>query len=368
MKILGRLIFKEHLNNFLVTYFIFFTITLSFDFIEKIDDIIKAKLNLQDSLIYYLYRSIYLHSEYSNYALLISALITLNMLSQRNELTALFTSAVSLKRILYLSLSFVAFAGILNFTFSAYVSPRFQLKSEQKINKGLLNTGNIDDLIFKKDFGFIFIDLVIPTENILLNAYIVEINPQTHSIEHITFARKIEYQGSSWTAFDVKKTNIIKKQVSFTDKIVLNELKNLEDLSPLPYKAEWLTINDNIKVIKGGLKSGININNYLYMLTRKLFSYISLILLFLLSFPMGIQLGRTKKNVEVLFLSIVMFAGYAVIEMVVFRISRSANLSFAVPPIILSGLILSLTYLFWKTHFFWWGDKKDPLKVKYQKQ
>ncbi len=368
MKILSRLIFKEHLNNFLVTYFIFFTITLSFDFIDKIDDIIKAKLSLYDSIVYYLFRSIYLHSEYSNYALLISALISLNLLSQRNELTALFTSAVSLKRILYLSMSFVILAGAFNFFLSSYLSPKFLLKSEQKINKGLSDIGNIDDLIFKKDFGFIFIDLVVPAEDILLNCYIVDINPRTNLIEHIIFAKKIERQGGNWIAFNVKKTDVNKKEVLFSEQLVIDELKNLKELSPLSYRAEWLTIRDNIKVIKGGLKSGININSYLYLLTRKIFSFLSLLLLFLLSFPFGIQLGRTKKNVEVLFLSILIFTAYAVIEMVIFRISRSANLYFAIPPVILSVIVLTFTYLTWKNHFFWWGEKKALPGERYLKQ
>lgn len=368
MKILNKLIFKELISSFFITYLVFFTITFSFDFIDKFDDILKAKLALSDTLLFFLFRCIYLHSEYSNYALLISVIIALNIMSQRNELISLFTSAISIKRILYLISIFVIFIGSINLIFISYLSPRYLFKAEQKINKNLSHIDKIDDLIFKKDFGFVFIDLVVPSENILLNTYLVDINRESKKIESIIYAKKVQKIDKDWIGDDVKKFDIDKKNVQELKSITLSEFKNLKDLSPISYKAEWLTLSDIFKVIRGGMRSGININTYIYTMTKRLFSFFSLLLLFLLSFPLGIQLGRTKKNVEVVFLSIILFTSYAICEMIIFKFSRSINLTFIFPPAILTALIIFTAYLLWKTHFFWWGGKKAPLKEKYQRQ
>ena len=126
MKILRRLFLKELINTFIITYFIFFTITLSFYFIDKFDDVLKAKINLMDTILFFLYRTVYLHSEYSNYALLITIVIGLNIMSQRNELISLFTSAISIRKIFLTIISFVVFLGIINLIFTFIKIPPFQ--------------------------------------------------------------------------------------------------------------------------------------------------------------------------------------------------------------------------------------------------
>ncbi|MCX7990647.1 MAG: LptF/LptG family permease [Proteobacteria bacterium] len=351
MKILAKFFFKELLNTFFITYLVFFTITFSFDFIDKLDDILKAKLSISESVIFFAYRSVYLHSEYSNYAVLIALVIALNIMSQRNELVSLFTSGVFLKKIFSNVLYFVLIIGFVNFIFISYISPKFLLKSEKKINKKIAFE-QIDDLIFKTDEGFIFVDLMIPAENILLNTYIVNVD-DNKKIDKIIQAKRVEKSSSGWVGMDIKKYDVRDKNTTFISFLNLPVLNKLEGLTAVSYKPEWLTLRDIQKVVISGLRSGVNVKNYIYTLTKKIFSFFSLILLTILIFPLGIQLGRMKKNVEVVFLSIIILTAYSIFETVIFRFSRSINLFFVIPPLFIAFFLLLISYFLWKNHFFW---------------
>lgn len=367
MKILTRFFLKELVTNFIITYFVFFTLSLSFDFIEKFDDILRAKINMLDTTLFFIYRSIYLHSEYSNYALLISVVISLNILSQRNELVSLFTSGISMRKIFKTVLKFILFVGLINLFFTLYISPKFLLQAEGKLNKKITAFKEIDDLIFKTSDGFVFIDLIIPTENILLNTYIVNLNNEK-KIDNIIFSKKIEKKDNEWTGTDIKKYDISEKKILSLETIKLTKLKDIEGLTPISYKPEWLTLLDILKVIKAGLKSGISLKNYIYTLTKKIFSLFSLLLLFFLMFPLGVQMGRTKKNVEVIFICSIFLAVYSTLETFIFRFSKAFNLFFIYPPVLLTILTIITSLFFWKKYLIWELDKSGPQAKKHQMQ
>ncbi len=366
MKKLIKLFYKELFNTFGITYLVFFTITFSFDFIDKLDDVLRAKLSLWDSLQFFFYRSLYLHSEYSNYAVLIAIVIALNIMSQRNELVALLTSGITIKRIFTITLSFLLVFGFINIIFITYISPRFLLKAEKKLNKKIYAIESIDDLIFKTENGFIFVDLIIPAEKILLNTYIVNINNK--KIESIVYAKQVKKDSGWWIGKDIKKYDINTKNIKNIDSMNLPHLNYLEGLTTISYKPEWLTLFHLTAVIKNGLKAGINVKNYIYSITKKIFSFFSLILLLFLIFPLGFQLGRMKKNVEVIFFSIIILTCYSIFEIVIFRLARTVNLFFVFPPLFISAILLFFSFIMWKKHFFYKTDNKVLLKGMYRKQ
>ncbi|MCX7771036.1 MAG: LptF/LptG family permease [Proteobacteria bacterium] len=340
MNKLTKLIIKEFFQNLLIVYLVFLTIGFTIDFFDKIDDLYAYKLKFINIIEFFLLRIPYIFSQIHLYALIISALVTINILIQHNEMLAFFTSGIkpirlfSIFLILIISLNSIVFLQNLLFT------PKLLRKSEKKIQKkmNVKDFTNYSDIFIKHKEGFIFIDLLLPNGNFLINTYFIRLN-NNFEVEDVYYARVLERKNNDWIAKDGKWLSLKNNKALLTDEFNFPKLEILQDISKTTYHPDWLTIGDLIKIIRVGIKTGMDITSYNYQLTRKLGSFFYPILLFYLIFPYTLQFGRTKKNKEVIFLGLVFLLSFTIIETFLFRLGQNIGIN---PLIILFILLIAL--------------------------
>lgn len=100
LKLLDRYILKRFLINLLIGLAAWIVIFLVVDMIENISRFIDNKASLEQFLMYYVYYIPYIINLTLPIAMLLSALFTLNVFAQHNEVVAELSSGISLYRIL----------------------------------------------------------------------------------------------------------------------------------------------------------------------------------------------------------------------------------------------------------------------------
>ncbi len=346
MKKIHKLIFTELFVNFFLTYLAFFTIILSIEFLDKIDDLVTQKVGFQLTIKYFLLRIPFIHSQMSLFATIISIMITLNILSQKNEITALLSTGITIKRIFSVLLIFVLFVSIITFFNDNFIYPKCIYKSDVIIKKDQTRkTDQVYELIFKTRDGFIFVNLFIPEKNILLNSYIIKTDKTSKGIENIFFSHLISKDGEDWkteeaTFYDYKaRTSRTLKSVTISD------IGFIENFSNISFKPDWLSFPDLLNIIKSAGKTGVDIKSFHFQMINRITTFISFFLLFYLIFPFGFQLGRNKKNVEIIFYGILILLLFTVARTVIFKMLKTVggnpyiSLMLIVLPPILAGYI-----------------------------
>lgn len=339
MRKINILIFKEFLNSLVITYLAFFTIGFTVDFFDKIDEIYASKLKLFTILSFFIQRIPFIFSQINLYALLISCMVTLNLLSQHNEILSIMISGIKPKRIFITFAGIISIITILEFLNNSFIMPKMLYRSEKKLHTNILRDfSNLSDIFIKHKDGFIFIDLIIPKGNYLINSYFVKIN-KNFEIEDVYYAKVLQRVNNSWQSTDGKWVSIKNNNVDFTKKIQLPDNEILRNIITTTYQQEWLTLKDIVKIIRTGLRSGMNITPYLYTFVKKIGHLLYPLLLFNIVFHFSLQVGRVKKNTEIIFVGMIILLSFTVIESIIFKVMQSMHVN-PIFPLCLIILIL----------------------------
>lgn len=324
MKKIIKLISKEFFQNLIIVYLVFFTIGFTLDFFDKIDDIYAIKLKLIDTLEFFLLRIPYIFSYINLYALIITALITINILIQHNEMLAFLISGIKPIRLFSIFLLLIVFLNTIFFLNNIFLTPKFLRKSEKKLEKkmNVREFTNYSDIFIKHKDGFVFIDLLLPNGNFLINTYYVKLN-NNFTIEDVYYARVLERKNNEWIVKNGRWLSIKNNKIEIKDNFQFPKLEIFQDLTKTTYHPDWLTISDLLKIIKAGKRTGMDISSYQYQFIRKLGYFFYPILLFYIIFPYTFQFGRTKKNKEVVFLGLLFLLFFTVFESFMYRIGQS---------------------------------------------
>lgn len=339
MKKLIKLLSKELLQNLIIVYLVFFTIGFTLDFFDKFDDVYANKLKFFEIIEFFILRIPYIFSQTNLYALIITALVTINILIQHNEMLAFLTSGIKPARIFTIFLLFIISLNTAFFLNYILLMPRLLKKSEKKLEKkfSVKEFTNYSDIFIKHKDGFVFIDLMLPNGNFLINTYYIKIN-SNFEVEDIYYARVLERKNNDWTVKDGKWLSFKNNNIVIKSTFNFPKLEIFQDITKTTYHSDWLTIGDLIKIIKVGKRTGMDINTYQYQLVRKLGYFLYPILLFYLIFPYTLQFGRTKKNKEVIFYGLMFLLFFTIFETFMFRLGQSMGLN----PIFILSIILSL--------------------------
>lgn len=352
MRKIYKLLFSELTLNFFLTYLAFFTILFSIEFLDKIDELVTLKIGLIGTLKFFLLRTPFIHSQISLYATIISIMITLNILSQKNEITALLSSGVPIKRLFTVFLSFSLLLSLITFYNDNFISPKYSYKSEAMLKKGVFaDDSKLSDILFKSKDGFIFVNLFVPEKNILLNTYIVNLENNYTGIESVFFAKVISKEVEGWKAKEVMIYDYKKRQSKRLTNIDVPEFEFFKNLGKHSFKSEWLSINEILKIIHTANKAGVDVRNFYYQLMIRTINVLAFFLIFFLIFPFGFQLGRNKKNVEIIFIGIVILLCYTVIKTFILKIFRTTGVNPFLPVLFITVPLLGLGLLNWKKHF-----------------
>jgi len=352
MKKIYKLIFSELILNFFITYLAFFTIILSIDFLDKIDDLIVQKFNLYGIAKFFFLRTPFIHSQINLYATIISIMITLNIMAQKNETTALLSSGVNIKKIFNTFLIFAIFSAGFTFINDNFIYPKWSFKAENMLKKENLDTeSKVSNLMFKTKEGFIFINLFIPEQNILFDTYIVKLNDTNTALHTVLFSKMTYRSGDVWKTKDGVLYNYTNHSAQKLNDVTLSEIDFFKNFGKFSFKKEWLGIRDILKIINSAKKSGVDITGYYYHLLDKIINVISFFLLFFIIFPFGFQLGRNKKNVEIIFVGILILLCFTVARTFVFKVFKTSGINPVIPLLVIAVPIIALGIINWKKNF-----------------
>jgi len=352
MKKIIILIGKELLHNLIMVYFTFFTIGFIIDFFDKIDDIYTLKLSLGNAITFFILRIPYIISQINIYALIITCLVTINILIQYNEILILLTNGITPKRIFSIFFTFICIINTILFSINVFITPKLLHKSEKKLITKLAakDFTNYSDIFIKHKDGFIFIDLILPNSNFLINTYFIKIN-KNFEVEDVYYARVLEKRNDQWVATDGKWFSIKSNKFEFSYSFSFPEIEILQNIGKTTYHPEWFTFNDLLKIIKVGSKYSMDILPYFYQLIKKSgYLFYPLLLLYLI-FPITLQLGRSKKNKEILFTGLMYILFFSIIESLIFRFSQTAGLNPIIPLLFLIITLYVIGVFIRKTNF-----------------
>lgn len=344
MKKITKLIGYEFLQNLIIVYLVFFTIGLTIDFFDKIDDIYANKLKFGETIQFFLFRIPFILSQINLYALIITVLVSINILIQYNEMLALLTSGIKPIRLFCIFIIFVVSINTIFFLNNLFITPKLLRKSEKKLEKkkNVKEFTNYSDIFIKHKDGFVYIDLLLPNGNFLINTYYVRLN-NNFEVEDIFYARVLERKkNNEWAVKDGKWLSLKNNDVTIKDRFEFPKLEIFQDITKTTYHPDWLTLSDLVKIIKTGKKTGMDINTYQYQLVRKLGYFFYPIILLYLIFPYTMQFGRSKKNKEVVFYGMLFLLLFTIFETFIFRIGQSAKIN---PLVILSIIVIIIPFL-----------------------
>jgi lipopolysaccharide export system permease protein len=99
MTLISRYLFREYIRAVAACLLAALTLFLVIDFVEHADDLIRNRAGVGEIARYYLFRIPGIFVQVSPVAVLLAVLITVSLRSRTNELTAMFSSGISLLRI-----------------------------------------------------------------------------------------------------------------------------------------------------------------------------------------------------------------------------------------------------------------------------
>ena len=280
MKIIDKYILKRYLITFSVMLMMFIPIGITIDVSEKVNKMIEKKIPLQDILVYYGDFTIYFANLLFPIFLFLSIIWFTSKLANNTEIIAILSSGISFSRFLrpfvYGAVIVSIFSLLMGFFLVPQASKGFNDFRYQNL-KGNSQTRETSDIFrqIKKE------------EKIEENIYVSNYNYLSQTgfnftyekindnklVEKVT-ANRIKYNEKTkkYTLYGYNKRRVgtDNDQIQILDKIDLSYNFEPDDLTPVVYVAETMTIGQlNSFINKERKKGNANINTYLVVFYKK---------------------------------------------------------------------------------------------------
>ena len=290
IKILDIYIIKKYLITFLVALFLFIPIGIMIDVAERIDKFKENEIPFNEIVDYYFDFMWYFGNLLFPILLFLSIIWFTSKLANNTEIISVLSSGVSFSRFLRPYLISASFVAIVSFFIGMFVVPEaskgFNEFNYKYLNKKLeiRNTSRVFKQISKNEF--VYVSSYNPTRERAM-----DFSLEYFDNEKLKF--KIMAQSIRWVKSDsVFRLINFKKRIINEDEEILIKKKSIDtifkfqiqDLSPLNYKAETLTLFDLNKFIDSEIKSGSKLINQHLLIRHKRYSLpISVFVLTLIS-------------------------------------------------------------------------------------
>lgn len=276
LKIIDKYILKRYLATFSVMLLLFIPIGIVIDVSEKVNRMIERKVPLGEIMIYYVDFTIYFANLLFPIFLFLSVIWFTSKLANNTEIIAILSSGISFKRFLrpyFIGATLVSlFALLMGFYLVPSASKGFN-DFRYKNLKGNSKTMETTD-IFRQ---------ISENEIIYVNNYnylqktgydfVYEKFKNNVLIEKVHASRiKYNEETKAYTLYNYQKRTIgkLNDYLESEDKKTENYSFEPDDLTPVVYIAETMTIGQLISFIDKEQKKGnANINTYLVVLYKK---------------------------------------------------------------------------------------------------
>lgn len=280
MKIIDKYILKRYLVTFSVMLIMFIPIGITIDVSEKVNKMIEKKIPLKDILIYYADFTVYFANLLFPIFLFLSIIWFTSKLANNTEIIAILSSGISYSRFLRpfmfgavivcifaLLMGFFlvpgASKGFLGFRYE-HLKGNSQTRETSDIFRQIKNEGNIEENIYVRNYNYLSqTGFNFTYERFNDNLLIEKVN-----------ANRIRYDEKTkkYTLYNYNKRIVgpMNDQILFKDKIDVAYNFEPDDLTPVIYVAETMTISElNSFINKERARGNGNINTYLVVFYKK---------------------------------------------------------------------------------------------------
>ncbi len=352
--ILDRYLVRTFLRIFVISLFCAASLYLTVDFFDRIDTVLGGGVTLWTSIRYFLYKLPLMISHVFGFAALFAALFSLGMLSRNNEIMAMRSSGLSLRRISLPLLLLSSLICTLTFFWNEAVVPIFIRKSDT-IYRTEIKKNQPQSLIGTKGIwmreqgSFISVDYFDAKKNVLegISIYLLNRDFQPKGLIEVPSA---QWNGKVWEArggtewFSQPNGQLVQRKASLS--LPLSETP--EDFRLMVRDADEFSFFELQKQIADLKAKGIDATEYEVDLQVKLaISLISLLLVFL-AVPFATRQGSGGGIAKSFGLTMLISFGYWLLMAFSISLGHSA----ALPPWVAAWLpnaTLALVGLFFYT-------------------
>ena len=279
LKIIDKYILKRYLATFSVMILLFIPIGIIIDVSEKVNKMIENKVPMKAVALYYLDFTIYFANILFPIFLFLSIIWFTSKLANNTEIIAILSSGISFTRFLrpyIIGATLVSvFALIMGFFIVPKASEGFNnFRYNYLIGNGQSEIRQSQDVYRQiTDDQYIYVSNFNEISKVAFNFSLEKFNKDKTLDFKITASRiKWNPKEKTYTMFDYSKRTVglLNDKLESTPKKDTIFKFDLEDLTPVVYIAETLTLGDLNKFIAKERKRGnSNINVYLVVLYKK---------------------------------------------------------------------------------------------------
>ena len=348
LKILDAYIIRKYLITFLVALFLFIPVGIMVDVAERIDKFKENEVPFNEIIDYYFDFMWYFGNLLFPILLFLSIIWFTSKLANNTEIISVLSSGISFLRFLRPYLISASLIATISFFLGMFVVPNaskgFNEFNYKYLNKKseIRNTSRVFKQISKNEF--VYVSSYNPTRK----------RAADFSLEHFEGEKlkfKIMAQSIRWINSDsVFRLLNFRKRIIYEDEEILIKKKsldtvfnfNIQDLSPLNYEAETLTMFDLNKFIDSEIKSGSKLINQHLLVRHKRYSLpLSVFVLTLISVSVSSVRRRGGMGIN-LAMGILMGFSFIFIDKVLVVLVNKSNFSAALAawsPLIFFGVL-----------------------------
>lgn len=279
MTIIDKYILKRYLATFAVMLLMFIPIGIIIDVSEKINFMLENKVPFLDIVIYYCDFTVYFANSLFPIFLFLSIIWFTSKLANNTEIIAILSSGISFTRFLRPYIIGASIISVFVLLMGFFVVPpasdgfnNFRYAYFHSGGKAAMAGNDTDVYRQISDDEFIYVNSFNTLSKVAFNFSLEKFNKE--KLEYKITASRIKWnpKDKNYTLYDYTKRTV----GEYSDKIEKAPQKkarfgfDLEDLSPVVYIAETLSLDKLIKFIDKEKKRGSsNINVYLVVLYKK---------------------------------------------------------------------------------------------------
>lgn len=279
LTIIDKYILKKYLTTFIVMLALFAPIGIVIDVSEKINRMIENKIPVMDLLIYYFHFTIYFTNLLFPIFLFLSVIWFTSKLANNTEIIAILSSGISFTRFLRPFIIGACIISVFVLLMGFFIVPRsserfnnFRYTYLRGDGKQLMRGDNTDVYRQISDDEFIYVNSF-NTDTKTAYSFSYE-KFKKDKLEYKISASRIQWnpKTKNYTMYDyVKRTvGVLGDKIDKVDSKDAKFSFDLEDLTPVVYIAETLTLGELNRFIEKEKKRGSsNINVYLVVLYKK---------------------------------------------------------------------------------------------------
>lgn len=279
LTIIDKYILKKYLSTFAVMLALFAPIGIIIDVSEKVNKMIEYKIPLAEILIYYLNFTIYFTNLLFPIFLFLSVIWFTSKLANNTEIIAILSSGISFTRFLRPYLIGASIISIFVLLMGFFIVPKasegfnnFRYTYLRGDGKQAMRGDNTDVYRQISDNEFIYVNSF-NTDTKTAYSFSYEMFKKD-KLEYKISASRIQWnpKTKNYTMYDYVKRTVgeLGDKIEKADKKDAKFSFDLEDLTPVVYIAETLTLGELNRFIEKEKKRGSsNVNVYLVVLYKK---------------------------------------------------------------------------------------------------